>query len=99
MRRERASARGENLRFRALDCRCIQRAVVGGQHHLRGHDRANDWILSPRYQRHPNAGMAIDHRLYFFRVDLQSPDIDDSTAPSDEIAPIATLLDDIIASC
>src|SRR5437867_565565 len=91
---ERPAAGREDLRTRALDRRGVGH-VAAGQNNLGRHDRPGNRILARFDERHPHAGMPIDDGFDFLRMDLQTTDVDDPTASSDEEVSIFASLDDI----
>src|SRR5438105_1677490 len=95
VRRERAAASREDLGLRVLDAYGVESLLIIREHHLGGNDGPGDRILPRRHERHAHAGVAIDHRLDFFGMDLEAADIDNPATSAGEVIAVTATLDDI----
>src|SRR6266853_1026721 len=82
----------ENLVFQSLG---LGYAGRGLDHDIGDDDGPGDRALARLDQRHADRGMAVDHRLDLFGVDLEAADIDDPAAAADEMVAAVAQLDHV----
>src|SRR3989442_4888293 len=61
---------------------CLQDDVCGDE-------RTGDGTSRGPHHRHADRRMSVDRRFDFFRIDLQSADVDDAVPSTEEVVPVA----------
>src|ERR1043166_8543324 len=94
--RELPDAQFDDFPPQALGVGSVVAVEMLAQYHVGNHDRPGDRVAARVHQRKPYRRMAVDHRLYFLRMDLETAYVDDAPAPADEIITLATQLHHVV---
>src|ERR1700722_11691219 len=92
VRRQRRPAIGQNL---FADLSATAGVSTFSQNDVGDHNGAGDRAAPGFGARHSDLGMPVDHRFYFFRMNLEAADIDDAAKPSHEMISVPAQLDHV----